>query len=38
MFERTDREFLNDIREAIQRISAYVAGVEYEFFVKDTKT
>ena len=38
MSERTDREFLSDIREAIQRISAYLAGVEYESFVKDTKT
>jgi uncharacterized protein with HEPN domain len=38
MSERTDREFLCDIREAISRISAYVAGVEYESFVKDTKT
>ncbi len=38
MSERTDREFLSDIREAIQRISAYLAGVDYESFVKDTKT
>lgn len=26
MYERTDQEFLSDIREAIQRILAYVAG------------
>lgn len=38
MSERTDREFLSDIREAIQRIVAYVAGVDYESFVADTKT
>jgi uncharacterized protein with HEPN domain len=38
MFERTDQEFLSDIREAIQRISTYLAGIDYETFVKDTKT
>jgi uncharacterized protein with HEPN domain len=38
MSERTDQEFLSDIREAIQRISAYVAGFDYNAFVKDTKT
>jgi uncharacterized protein with HEPN domain len=38
MSERTDREFLSDIREAMHRISTYVAGIEYEAFVKDTKT
>jgi uncharacterized protein with HEPN domain len=38
MSERTDREFLGDTREAIQRIVAYVAGVDYESFVEDTKT
>ena len=38
MSERTDQEFLSDIHEAIQRISAYVAGLDYESFVKDTKT
>ena len=38
MSERTDQEFLSDIREAIRRISAYVAGFDYESFAKDTKT
>ena len=38
MSERTDQEFLSDIREAIQRIAAYVAGLDYGAFVKDTKT
>jgi uncharacterized protein with HEPN domain len=38
MSERTDREFLSDIHEAIQRITAYVVDVEYESFVRDTKT
>ena len=38
MSERADREFLNDIREAIHRITAYVAGMTYESFVADTKT
>jgi uncharacterized protein with HEPN domain len=38
MSKRTDREFLSDIREALQRISAYVAGMTYESFVADSKT
>jgi uncharacterized protein with HEPN domain len=38
MSERTDREFLSDIREAIYRIAHYVAGSSYEFFSTDTKT
>ncbi len=38
MSKRTDRELLGDLREAIRRISAYLAGVQYESFVKDTKT
>lgn len=38
MSERTDQEFLGDIREAIQRITAYVAGLDYEAFAKDIKT
>jgi uncharacterized protein with HEPN domain len=38
MSERTDQEFLSDIRGAIQRISAYVAGLDYESFTTDTKT
>ena len=38
MSKRTDRELLGDLREAIRRISTYLAGVQYESFVKDTKT
>jgi uncharacterized protein with HEPN domain len=38
MSERTDQEFLSDIREAIQRIHAYVADLDYEAFTTDTKT
>ncbi len=38
MSERTDQEFLGDIREALQRITSYVAGVTYASFVADTKT
>ena len=38
MSKRADRELLSDIREAIQRISIYLVGVEYDSFVKDTKT
>jgi uncharacterized protein with HEPN domain len=32
MSKRADQEFLSDIREALQRISAYVAGMTYESF------
>jgi uncharacterized protein with HEPN domain len=38
MSKRADQEFLSDIREALQRISAYVAGMTYESFVADSKT
>jgi len=38
MSERSDRELLSDIREAIQRISEYMAGLDYASFVNDTKT
>ena len=38
MSKRTDQEFLSDIREALQRITAYVAGMTYESFVADPKT
>lgn len=38
MSKRRDRDYLNDIREAIQRISAYTAGLTYEEFMKDIKT
>ena len=38
MSERSDRELLSDIREAIQRISEYSANFDYASFVDDTKT
>ncbi len=38
MSERTDREFLSDIQEAIRRIKAYTAGMTYQAFLEDTKT
>jgi uncharacterized protein with HEPN domain len=38
MSKRTDREFLSDIREALKRIAAYIAGMNYESFVDDVKT
>ena len=38
MSERSDRELLSDIREAIQRISDYSAALDYSRFVDDTKT
>ena len=38
MSKRADRELLSDIHEAIQRISTYLVGVEYDSFAKDIKT
>src|SRR5688572_18517368 len=38
MSKRTDQEFLSDIREALQRIAAYITGMTYESFVADSKT
>jgi uncharacterized protein with HEPN domain len=38
MSKRTDQEALSDIREALQRITTYVAGMTYESFVADPKT
>ena len=38
MSERGDRELLSDIHEAIQRISSYVAGLDYDTFLNDAKT
>jgi len=38
MSERTDREFLSDIQEAIRRIGEYTAGMTYQAFLEDTKT
>ena len=38
MSERTDREFLSDIQEAIRRIGEYTVGMTYQAFLEDTKT
>lgn len=38
MSERTDGDFLLDSREAIRRITEYVAAVQYEIFIGDIKT
>jgi len=38
MSDRTDRDFLSDIREAIHRITTYVVGMSYETFIADVKT
>ena len=38
MPKRRDQDYLSDIREAIQRIAAYTAGLDYEQFTQDNKT
>jgi uncharacterized protein with HEPN domain len=38
MSKRTDSESLQDILEAIHRITTYIASMTYESFVNDTKT
>lgn len=38
MSERTDRDFISDIQEAIRRITDYTSGMTYEAFLTDTKT
>jgi uncharacterized protein with HEPN domain len=38
MSRRTDRELVDDILEAAQRVMAYVTGISYETFTADTKT
>jgi len=38
MSERTDRDFLSDIQEAIRRILEYTAGMTYQAFLEDAKT
>lgn len=38
MSNRADIDFVNDIREAIQRISSYLGGMSYDDFRKDIKT
>lgn len=36
--QRDDRDYLEDIVEAIERIQIYVEGFSYDRFVQDTKT
>jgi uncharacterized protein with HEPN domain len=38
MSSRTDREFLEDILEAIRRSALYIDNMDYEEFCDDTKT
>ena len=38
MSKRRDRDFLADMLEAIRRADAYVADMDYDAFVEDTKT
>ena len=36
--KRRDSDYVDDIREAMQRIVAYTRGLSYEQFMSDTKT
>jgi uncharacterized protein with HEPN domain len=38
MPKRGNREFISDIKEAIERIKEYTRGMDYEQFLKDKKT
>lgn len=38
MSERTDQEYVSDIREAIQHIILYTTGMDYDAFIADIKT
>ncbi len=38
MSDRTDQDFLDDIREALNRIEIYTAKMTYADFLTDTKT
>lgn len=38
MSERSDRDFISDIQEAVRRIADYTAGMTYEAFRTDLKT
>jgi uncharacterized protein with HEPN domain len=38
MSERTDGDFLRDIREAVRRIGAYTDAMSYDRFLADIKT
>jgi len=38
MSKRGDIAFIQDIKEAIKRINAYISGMDYKEFLKDKKT
>lgn len=38
MSKRGDKEFICDIKEALERISKYTDKMSYEVFLQDTKT
>jgi uncharacterized protein with HEPN domain len=38
MSKRGDRELLSDIRGAIERITSYLSGFDYDSFLNDNKT
>jgi uncharacterized protein with HEPN domain len=38
MSERTERDFLSDIQEAVRRIMVYTATMTYKAFLADTRT
>jgi uncharacterized protein with HEPN domain len=38
MPKRGNREFISDVKEAIERIKKYTADMSYEMFLQDTKT
>lgn len=38
MPKRSNREFIRDMKEAIDRIQEYTKGMDYEQFLQDTKT
>lgn len=38
MSDRSDSDFVADMLEAVERISAYIASLDYDDFLSDTKT
>ena len=38
MSDRSDKEFLSDIQEAVRRIQIYTDGMNYHAFLADTRT
>ncbi|MCC7355982.1 MAG: DUF86 domain-containing protein [Anaerolineae bacterium] len=38
MSKRRDADYLNDVREAMERIAIYTSGLTYDQFMADTKT